>query len=366
MYFSQIKIAQFRNFEQVIIPVGQKQVLLIGENGQGKTNLLEAIYTLCYGSSFRTSNIKELINQKYKDFKITGIYQDNEGLDHELEFLFKDNKRTIRLDQRMIIDRKELIYNIPCIVFSHDDIWFVTGEPEQRRHFFDQTMSMYDSLFFDDLRKYKNVLKQRNQAIKDKRDELLGIYDMQLASHGLNIQNARIKAVYEFNQIFPALYKEVSESPYDLTISYIPSWNSCTTESEILELLKNTRERDFILQTTSSGIQRDRFIVTYDDKPFMQIGSTGQVRLASLLFRVAQMNFYTRKTKRNPLILVDDVLLELDFEKRARFLEVLKGYDQAFFTFLPEEKYFYSLSEQDAIIYDVKQGSFKNREKVKL
>ncbi|NLE14835.1 MAG: DNA replication/repair protein RecF [Spirochaetales bacterium] len=358
MRFIEIRANQFRNIAPERIPVDNRQVFLIGPNGQGKTNLLEAIYTLCYGSSFRTNQLKELIEHGRKAFRIEGRYLGDDQVIHTLVLQWKDGKRSLTLDDREVRDRKELIYNIPCIVFSHDDIFFIKGEPEQRRRFFDQTMSMYNPLFFDDLRRYRLILRQRNQAIKDGILELLDLYDLQLAKYGLAIQRERTQAVYEFDQIFPSMYKNVSESTLDVHIEYHPSWSDCATEEEIVDHLARTRSRDLSLLTTTSGIHRDRFLVMEDRKPFSQTGSTGQLRLASLIFRTAQMAFFQKKTGKEPLILVDDVLLELDFKKREQFLQLMQTYCQAFFTFLPEEHYFSELADEGSLFYTVQEGRF--------
>lgn len=358
MRFIELWTNQFRNLACQRIPVDNRQVFLIGPNGQGKTNLLEAIYTLCYGSSFRTNQLKELTFHGQKAFKLEGVYLDDEQIRHTLQLEWKDAKRSMILDGREVKDRKELIYNIPCIVFSHDDIFFIKGEPEQRRRFFDQTMSMYNPLFFDDLRRYRLVLRQRNQAIKDGRVELLGMYDLQLANYGLAIQRERTRAVYEFDQIFPLMYRDVSQSNMDVHIEYHPSWKDCATEEEIVDYLSATRSRDMSLLTTTSGVHRDRFLVMEENQPFSQTGSTGQLRLASLIFRTAQMAFFQKKTGKQPLILVDDVLLELDFKKREQFLHLMQTYCQAFFTFLPEEHYFSELAEEGALLYTVQEGKF--------
>lgn len=358
MQFTELRTSQFRNLSDEKIPVKSRQVFLIGENGQGKTNLLEAIYTLCYGTSFRTTQLKDLAKNGEKSFKIMGNYLGDDRLSHTLILEYRENKRMVSLDGREIRDRKELIYNIPCIVFSHDDIQFIKGEPEERRRFFDQTMSMYNPLFFDDLRRYRAVLKQRNLAIKEGRDNLISIYDLQLAKYGLAIQLERTRAIYEFDQIFPTMYKQVSQTDLDVHIEYNPSWSDCATEDEIVEYLAQNRQRDFNLMTSTSGIHRDRFNVMCGNQNFTQSGSTGQLRLASLLFRTAQMAFFHAKTDKQPMILVDDVLLELDFARREQFLALMQGYSQAFFTFLPEEHYFSELAQENALVYAVKEGRF--------
>jgi len=358
MRFTELRTHQFRNLANERIPVDNRQVFLIGNNGQGKTNLLEAIYTLCYGSSFRTAQLKELAAHSQKAFKIEGTFVDDSQYVHRLVLEWKDSKRTVFLDGREVQDRKELIYNIPCIVFSHDDIFFIKGEPEQRRRFFDQTMSMYNPLFFDDLRRYRLILRQRNLAIKEGRLNLLPIYDQQLAHYGIAIQQERTKAVYEFDQIFPSMYRSVSLSELDVHIEYNPSWNSCATEEEVVSYLEETRDRDMRMQTSTSGIHRDRFQVMEGEQLFSQSGSTGQLRLASLIFRTAQMDFFQKKTGKKPLILVDDVLLELDFKRREQFLHLMDTYSQAFFTFLPEEHYFEELAQEGALVYTVREGRF--------
>lgn len=358
MRFIELWTNQFRNLNSQRIPVDNRQVFLIGDNGQGKTNLLEAIYALCYGSSFRTSQLRELTKIGQKAFRIEGVYLDDDELRHSIVLEWKDARRMLYLDDREVKDRKELIYNIPCIVFSHDDIFFVKGEPEQKRRFFDQTMSMYNPLFFDDLRRYRLVLKQRNQAIKDGRFDLMGLYDLQLAKYGLAIQQERIRSIYEFNQIFPDMYRRVSGSDVQVLIEYDPSWSECATEVEVINYLGQTRNRDINLMTTTSGIHRDRFVLTADGQQFSQVGSTGQLRLASLILRTAQIAFFKNKTGKQPLILVDDVLLELDFTKREQFLSLIESYCQAFFTFLPEEHYFASLADEGALVYTVEEGRF--------
>ncbi|MFA5698423.1 MAG: DNA replication and repair protein RecF [Sphaerochaeta sp.] len=358
MRFCTIKSYQFRNLQEEPLEVNASKVLLIGPNGQGKTNLLEAIYTLCYGSSFRTSQIKELATFGSKEFRVEGTYCDERELQHTLTITFKDNKRIITLDGNTVRDRKELIYNIPTIVFSHDDILFIKGEPEARRRFFDQTMSMYNPLFFDDHRRYRQVLRQRNKAIKESQYKLLPIYDQQLAHYGIAIQKERVRSVYEFLQIFPETYQIVSQSDLILDIEYKPSWDECATEEEVVRYLEAHRSRDIKLQTTTSGIHRDQFIIKADECPFALSGSTGQLRLASLALRVAQMAYFTKKTGKDVIILVDDVLLELDIPKRERFLQTLSGYSQAFFTFLPEERYIEGFDENDVCVYTVKEGAF--------
>ncbi len=356
MKFRSVGFKHFRNLEDTLISTDSTQVVLVGKNGQGKTNFLEALYTLCYGSSFRSHQASVMCKHSFSTFSLSAVFETHEKLQSTLLFNYSPQKREIRIDGKEIKDRKELIYNIPCIVFSHDDIEFVRGTPEHRRRFFDQTMSMYDPLFFDDLRQYRLILKQRNAAIKEKYYSLLPMYNQKLAEVGLRIQVMRKEMVEEFNLIFPDLYSKIAQNFSHIHIKYKPSWKNCNSVEEIIEKLESHKESDIRMNTTISGIHRDKFVVFDNDIYFSESGSTGQMRLASLIFRIAQMHTYRKKTNKKPILLIDDVLLELDIEKRGRFLKELSGYAQAFFTFLPKEQYFTELTPEDSLLYTIENG----------
>lgn len=360
MRFKELKYYNFRNIDNSSINTDCRNVILEGINGQGKTNILESVYLLSYGSSFRTGNSKEIITFNKDRVHIVGIAVSDDGLERKVEYVNQGGKRRILLDGKEIRDRKELIYNFPSIVFSHDDINFVKGEPEYRRRFFDQTFSMYNPVYLDSLRRYKTILMQRNAAIKARQSSLLSLYDERLAKYGLEVSREREEGVRMFNEIFPSLYKEISQTEKELSIRYQPSWRDLKSEDEVVNYLESTRERDMNLLTTSSGIHRDRFTVYDENGPFSQSGSTGQIRLASLLFRLAEARFFIKMTGKKPVLLIDDVLLELDNVKRGNFLSLLNDYSQAFFTFLPDEKYF-SSRKDEMLEYTVREGRVEKK-----
>jgi DNA replication and repair protein RecF len=358
MKFRSLGFHNFRNLEDSLIPTEAKHIVLVGNNGQGKTNFLEAIYLLCYGSSFRSVSLNDICRHTEKSFSLTAVVEDEDATNQNLFLRYTDGKREIRIDGKEIRDRRDLIYNIPCIVFSHDDIEFIRGTPESRRRFFDQTLSLYDPLYFDDLRKYRALLKQRNATIKEEYTSLLDLYNLQLAEVGYAIQTRRKEAVEEFNTIFTPLYNKISRSEGEMKIVYKPSWDECNSPAEIVERLERSLTRDLKQQTTTSGIHRDQFTLMDGRVNFSTSGSTGQMRLASLIFRIVQIETYRKRGKKSPILLIDDVLLEMDVERRGEFLKELSGYSQAFFTFLPEEHYFAHLDNSSALIYEVEEGRF--------
>ena len=355
MRFESFRLKNFRNISSAEIETDAEDIVLTGTNGQGKTSFLEAVYTVCYGSSFRTPFLKEEIKHGEDGFLISGTFKNEFGEKETINVSVQGNKRLITVGGKEIKDRKDLIYLFPCIAFVHEDIEFIKGEPEMRRRFFNQMMSLYSPFFFDDMRMYRAALSQRNAAIKSGRRDIVSLYNERLAFRGLEIMKARAEAVYDFNQIFPPLFRKISRTDMDLEIKYQPSWSADTVDG-ILEILSSTEERDMKMLTTTSGVHRDKFTIMSEYGPFQSTGSTGQIRLRSILMRMAEASYFTRMTGKKPVLLIDDVLLELDSAKRAELLSELSGYSQAYYTFLPSENYFGS--GKKGIVYEVKEGEF--------
>lgn len=357
MRFEKIRINNFRNISSQVIDIDREDIVLIGDNAQGKTNFLEALYTLCYGSSFKTPNLKEAVKHGETGFFLEATFLNDYNERQYVMFSFENGKRNIEIDGKKVLDRKELIYQFPCIVFSHEDIEFLKGEPETRRKFFDQMMSLSNPSFLDDIRLYRNVLSKRNAAIKLGDKSLITLYDGRLAKYGLSIMKERDKAVNDFNTIFPHLFSIVSGGKDDLYISYQKSWADVESEDDILSILHDTLDRDIKMLTTTSGIHRDRFSVRDSNGIFNQTGSTGQLRLCSLIFRIVEAKVFESSTEKKPILLFDDVLLELDDRKRSIFLNQVDSYSQAFFTFLPRERYF-DENHKKPLCYNVIDGKY--------
>ncbi len=357
MRFEKIRISNFRNISSQVVDIDAEDIVLIGDNAQGKTNFLEALYTLCYGSSFKTPNLREAIRHGEQSFLLEATFINDYEERQYVMFSFENGKRNIEIDGKRIQDRKELIYQFPCIVFSHEDIEFLKGEPETRRKFFDQMMSLSNPSFLDDMRLYRNILAKRNAAIKIGDRSMITLYDGRLAKYGLEIMREREKAVDEFNSVFPSLFSVVSGGKDDLYIHYQKSWADADSEEYIISILSDSLDRDIKMQTTTSGIHRDRFSVKDGNGIFNQTGSTGQLRLCSLIFRIVEARMFEISTGKKPILLFDDVLLELDDRKRSLFLNQIDSYSQAFFTFLPRENYFDD-NHRKPLCYNVMDGKY--------
>jgi len=359
-----LRTTAFRNLADSVVATSSRTVFLVGENGQGKTNFLEALYFCVYASSFRGARDGEIAQSGTKDFSVKITVTDDLFTGNDCGEVFvksEKEKKSVFIDGKKTDDRKELLSVVPCIVFCHEDMDFVKGSPEQRRWFFDQVLSLYDSVYLDDLRCYRRAIRSRNTILRDNLKQkldgdpeaLLDALDRQCAFYGTKLMEKRDTAARLFSEVFTPLYEEVSGIS-GMTVKYTPSWKSFG-EEESLESLSKRRPMDMAAGISLSGPHRDRYSFAIGNTDFVTNASTGQRRLLALLLRVAQACRFSEMTGRKPVLLLDDVLLEMDGEKRRRFLSVLPGYDQAFFTFLPEEP-FNQYQKDDTLVYRVKDG----------
>jgi DNA replication and repair protein RecF len=353
MRFYSLHPIGFRNLADAEIIIPSKNIFLVGENGQGKTNFLESVYFCSYASSFRGAKDIDLICNEKKDCSVIAKLENS--LNEKIIVKIEDGKKSVQIDGKSA-DRRGLLSITPSIVFCHEDMEFVSGTPEKRRWFFDQSLSLYDPFYLDDLQRFRRILKMRNAILKDGNISMLDVLDPQMIQYGISLMEKRQEAVNSFSRIFGPLYEKVSGIE-GIQISYNPSWKEYNSDS-LLTVLKSRRQSDIQMKTSLSGPHRDRYIFIRNGVEFSGKASTGQRRLLALLMRIAQAHRYTEMTQKNPILLLDDVLLELDPEKRKRFFRVMPEYSQAFFTFLPEEPYT-RYQQDDTIIYHVKEGTLK-------
>jgi DNA replication and repair protein RecF len=340
MGFSALSVYQFRNLTDGAHDFSSPEVFLIGENGQGKTNTLEALYLLCYGASFRTNADAHLIKAAGREAAVRGRYRSAEGTDTDIEVIIRNpGGKEIRMNDKRVKDRKEILLAIPCVVFAHDDLEFINGAPVQKRHFYNQTLCMYDLHYLDFLRHYKRVLIQRNACLRERKTDMLDVYNRQLVEWGFAIQEKRTELMRLFNRIFKDFFRRIAGLSGEIDIVYQPSWKDCRNRDECLHYLSRRKGEEAVFRTTTSGPHRDQFRYFYQGTDFCRVASTGQIRLLSIILRVAQACFFTEYTAKLPVLLLDDVLLELDAGKRELFIKSLPAYEQAFFTFLPDEEF---------------------------
>jgi len=372
MAFRRASFFSFRNLQDAEIDIDAERVFLVGENGQGKTNFLEALYYLCYGSSFRGHQDSLIPREGADGFSLKGAWTGSSSggyLDEEISIRVDGGVKDIKLNGKTLKDRKDLVFHNPAVVFCHEDFSFAAGDPERRRFFFDQCAGMLSLSYIETLRSYKKVLKQRNAALKEGMTELLEALDPQYVRYGLDLMTERAKIHGIFQKIFPELFEQVSRLGRRVDLEYQPNWPISVKYEEALVLVEARREGDLQLGTTRSGPHRDKWNFLQGKELFTETASTGQLRLISLILRIVEARSHAAYAKTTlggpawPVLLLDDVLLELDVGKRRRFLELLPGKGdgaQSFFTFLPEEPWT-EYASRDTIVYKVSDGRFQDQ-----
>ncbi len=353
-----IKIENFRNLAKGKIDLSSRHIILCGENGQGKTNFIEAIYYLIFANSFREQK-EEFICQNSEDhFVLFGEFSQEKDFHDRLGVLWDKNGKRIVLNGLEIRDRKELVASFPCIAFFHDDLMLIDGSMEKRRRFFDQILSLISPSYIDSLRRYKKVLRQRNLVLRTNQNSMLDVYTQQLLDVGLVLMQERAKMSILFQEVFAQRMKDSSN--LDIQCIYQPNWKSGEKE-EILKVFQEKQEQEMRQGITLYGPHRDRYMFSFDGKEASHYLSLGQKRLLALCLKSAASLLFYQQSHRKPILLLDDIFLELTHAARERFLSHLPPYQQAFFTFLPQEIDHIKL--ESALIYFVKEGKLEEYER---
>lgn len=354
MAFTEIQFHNYRNIKDTKIENFKKNNFIIGLNGQGKTNFLEALYLLTYNSSFKPKKEQNFISAG-KDFCHVSCKKTIDQRNLKFKYFEDLKKKEFQINDAKLKSRIELIYYDPTIIFKHDDIFLINGSPEIKRNFFDQLLIQISSFYFEKFLEYKKILKQRNKALKICAFNLLNAFDFQLFQTGMELTKIRTDFINEFNSTFNEFCKKYDKSNSIYKIIYKSSWNLDYDFS----LLNKYREQDVFKKTTTTGPHRDQYIILKDNYDFSLYASTGQRRILSLIFKMYQAEIIKRKTQKNPILLFDDVLLELDGKNKKIFLENLPDYEQAFFTVLPSENLENFLFSEKKFFY-LKEGVFSN------
>jgi DNA replication and repair protein RecF len=359
MGFERLRFFNFRNLKDRELSLGAREIFLVGPNGQGKTNLLEAVHLLSLGSSFREKREAALAREPSEPIGLFAGFSASEAGAKSISLQIASGRRKeLRVDDKVLADRRGLLSEVLCLCFVQQDMDFIIGSPEDRRRFFDQTLVLSDSEYMDSLRSYRQVLKARNLCLRDNRDDLLEVYDAQLSARGLFLQGRREALVREFDALFGSLLSEISGSDQEVRIRYRPSWEGLSKTDEVMAHLAGRRERDRLIGASTSGPHRDLCSFVRDGKEYSHFASTGQLRLCALALRVAQARYLSGRSSRKPVLLVDDVLLELDPVKKNAFLARFPPFEQAFFTFLPDESW-RSYRTPDTLVLGVEAGDFR-------
>ncbi len=325
MWINNIKLKNFRNYEEQEILLNKGINVFYGENAQGKTNIIESIFLCSMGKSFRAKKDNELIKFEKEQAKVEVSFnkKDREG---KIKIEINDKKQAF-LNGIKIKKLSELLGNINVVIFTPDDIEILKGTPDKRRKFLNVMISQLKPNYMYVLKLYSNTLKQRNEYLRqikleNKDEKMLDIWDEKLAEYAVKIYEYRNEFIEKIKNKIQDIHLKITENKEDIKIEYI---SECQEKERFLELLKSRRKLDIIKGFTTKGIHRDDFVIYINNKPVNIYGSQGQNRTAILSLKLSELQVVYEEIGEYPILLLDDFMSELDENRKKKFLENIKN-----------------------------------------
>lgn len=323
MHIKKLKLLNYRNYKTLDISLGKKVNVFMGDNAQGKTNILEAIYYCAFAKSHRTSRDKELINWE-SDRAYLSLLVGRERLDKNIDIsIFKDGKKAIKINKVKVSKIGELFGNFNVVMFSPEDLKIIKDSPGVRRRFIDMELCQLNQKYYYNLVQYNKVLIERNILLKNRNvdKEMLDIYDIQLAEFGHNVIIERLNYIDKLNFYGEDIHKDISSGKEIIEFNYISTIkNSGDIKRSFYESLVKNRDKDIEKRITSIGPHRDDFTVLINGIDAKSFGSQGQQRSAVLTIKFSSLKIIREITSEYPVLLLDDVLSELDFSRKRYVL----------------------------------------------
>ena len=320
MKILEFELKNFRNCISVDRAITAEKTLIIGKNGQGKTNILEALYFLSTLKSPRTSNIKEFVNFNSNAFSVKAAILKN-GVESIIEADYELGEKKKLLVNGLKTPTREFRGFLKSVLFSSDDLMLLRGAPADRRNWLDRAIVQIYPAYDDRISKYERIRLQKNKLLKDDvvNMELLSIYNEQLAITGANIIHVRKRYLNEISKTAAEKHKSISETE-NLTIEYGYPGNDVETILAELKLELNERKQEELARKQCCvGPHRDDILFFINNSDASKFASQGQQRTLILALKLAELDTLTEKTGEPPILLLDDVLAELD-DLRQNFL----------------------------------------------
>ena len=354
MWIKKIKINNFRNYKSQEINLEKNINIFYGENAQGKTNIIEAIFLASMGKSFRAKKDKEMIM----------LGKEKSNIEIEYEKTDRDGKIRIELGNKKIVfingikikKLSELLGKINVVIFTPDDINILKGGPQNRRRFLDIMISQLRPNYMYNLNLYLKTLEQRNNYLRQIREEnrnenMLDIWDEELSNYAINIYNYRKEFIEKIKNKIKNTHSEITNNKEEIEIEYL---SECISKEKYLELLKQRRKLDIIKGYTTKGIHRDDFNIYINKKELGIYGSQGQHRTAILSLKLSELNIVKDEIGESPILLLDDFMSELDEKRRKNFLEKINDV-QVIITCTEK----IDIENKEILVYNVKSGDVK-------
>ncbi|HPX90932.1 MAG TPA: DNA replication/repair protein RecF [Spirochaetota bacterium] len=361
MIIENLKLINFRNYDQLEIEFSPHLNFIIGENGSGKTNIIEAISILSGFRSFKNISDSDIVKWGCDSYYCKGEIIESDYKKFEVGF-FKDkeiSKKKVKIDGSEISKISEFYGRFLTVVFSPDDINIINGTPELRRRFFDSVISKIYPDYINDLNNFRHILNSRNTMLKNIANgqvniKQIEVWDELFASKAMVLIKKRREFIEIFNKVFSKIYSNISN---DDTCEFFYTGLPFDKKEDFLEFLNKKKSEDLKKKTTTFGPQRDDYILKKDDINFTNYSSQGQKRAASVSLKVSEIDIIENISGKKSVILVDDIFSELDEKRRNNMIDSIKNKGQIIFTMVSFNK-IEDLSK-DYKIFEVNKGKLK-------
>ncbi|MBP2624120.1 DNA replication/repair protein RecF [Streptococcus oricebi] len=358
MWLKELEIKNFRNYETAKIDFSPALNIFLGQNAQGKTNILEAIYFLALTRSHRTRSDKDLIQFSKETLQVSGlVVKSTSSIPVDIELTSKG--RTSKINHLKQGKLSDYIGTVNVVLFAPEDLQLVKGAPSLRRKFIDIELGQIKPIYLSDLSHYNHFLKQRNAYLKanDRIDEaFLSVLDEQLIDYGCRVIKQRLDFLEKLEQLAQEKHWDISQNTEKLTLKYlstVPFEDLNDLEASFRSALEKSRKRDLFKKNTGLGPHRDDlgFFINQMDLNF---GSQGQQRSLVLSLKLAEIKLIESITKESPILLLDDVMSELDNRRQLKLLETITDNIQTFITTTSLEHL--KNLPKNISIFNIKQG----------
>lgn len=325
MKIKSLKLKDFRNYNLLQLDFDASTNIFYGNNAQGKTNILEAVYLSGTTKSHRGTKDRDLIRFGENESHIETVVE-KRGMSYKIDMHLKKNSpKGIAIDKLPIRKAGELFGIINIVFFSPEDLNIIKNGPSERRRFIDLELSQLDKIYLNHLSNYNRIINQRNHLLKDLREagrqenliQTLDIWDMQLVQYGNEIIKKRKEFIEKINEIISYTHKKLTGGKENIELVYEPGSGSLSLE----DALKKNREKDMRFKNTSVGPHRDDICFMTKDLDIRRFGSQGQQRTAALSLKLAEIELVKSVIHDTPVLLLDDVLSELDKYRQNYLLD---------------------------------------------
>ncbi|UZR92263.1 DNA replication/repair protein RecF [Chondrinema litorale] len=326
MFLESIQLMNFKNYEEFEMSFSKDINCVVGPNGVGKTNLLDAVYYLCMTKSAFPGTEQLNIKHEQQFFLNKGSFQCDDETECIVQCAYKKgDKKSVKLNKKEYEKLSQHIGRFPCVLMTPYDTDLVREGSESRRKFFDNTLSQTDSTYLDALIQHNHFLKQRNNLLKQFAEKrftdkaLLETYNSMMCPHAKIIHQKRSAFIDQFNPLFLRYYTQLGESKEAMSIAY----KSSLTETIYEEILKVNLHKDLALQRTCEGIHKDDFIFSMGEFPLKKVGSQGQQKSFVIALKLAQYEWIVKNKGLKAILLLDDIFDKLDDNRIAHLLNIL-------------------------------------------